>query len=147
MRGHMKSNIKTLLAAAGLAAFAFSPADAYEGGVQWQTKPGVFIGASAGVPPPGIYMFEQAFTYQSNLTGPGTTTHGLGNHNGVQVAVDVQGFLSVPGWTSLGATYDAVVVQPFAVASIGNPLGSFPGVANQVAGMHNTYFVPVELSW
>ena len=144
----MKSITKALLAAAGVAAFASSPANAYEGGYPgWQTKPGVFIGASAGVPPPGIYMFDQAFTYQSNLTGPGTTTLGLGNHNGVQVAVDVQGFLFVPGWTFLGATYDAVVVQPFAVASIGNPLGSFPGVANQVAGMHNTYFVPVELSW
>ena len=29
----MKSNIKALLAAAGIAAFAFSPANAYEGGV------------------------------------------------------------------------------------------------------------------
>src|SRR6202522_2601561 len=109
MRGHMKSNIKTLLAAAGLAAFAFSPADAYEGGVQWQSKPGIFIGASAGVPPPGIYMFNQVFTYQANLTGPGTGPS-LGNNTkvGSQSAVDVEGFLFVPGWTFLGATYDAL---------------------------------------
>ena len=66
----MKSNIKALLAAvAGMAAFAFSPANAYEGGVQWQSKPGVFIGASAGVPPPGIYMFDQVFTYQIESGG------------------------------------------------------------------------------
>jgi hypothetical protein len=144
----MKLNSKALLAAAGLAAFAFSPANAYEGGYPgWQTKPGAFIGSSAGVPPPGIYMFNQVFTYQTNLTGPGTTTLGLGSHNGVQAAVDAQGFLFVPGWTFLGATYDAVIVQPFVMFGIGNPLGSFPGIANEAGGMHNTYFVPVELSW
>ena len=144
----MNLNSKALLAAAGLAAFAFSPANAYEGGYPgWQTKPGAFIGSSAGVPPPGIYMFNQVFTYQTNLTGPGTTSLGLGSHNGVQAAVDAQGFLFVPGWTFLGATYDAVIVQPFVMFGIGNPLGSFPGIANEAGGMHNTYFVPVELSW
>jgi hypothetical protein len=144
----MNINSKALLAAAGLAAFAFSPANAYEAGYPgWQTKPGAFIGSSAGVPPPGIYMFNQEFTYQTNLTGPGTTTLGIGNHNGVQAAVDVQGFLFVPGWTFLGATYDAVIVQPFIMASIGSPLGNLPGFANQPSGAHNTYFVPVELSW
>ena len=131
---------KVLLAAAGLAAFAFSPANAYEGGYAgWQTKPGAFIGSSAGVPPPGIYMFNQIFTYQTNLTGPGTS--GIGNHVGVQAAVDVQGFLFVPGWTFLGATYDAVIVQPWVMFSVGSP------VDVQAAGMHNTYLVPVELSW
>jgi hypothetical protein len=131
---------KVLLAAAGLAAFAFSPANAYEGGYAgWQTKPGAFIGSSAGVPPPGIYMFNQIFTYQTNLTGPGTSA--IGNHVGVQAAVDVQGFLFVPGWTFLGATYDAVIVQPWVMFSVGSP------VDVQAAGMHNTYIVPVELSW
>jgi hypothetical protein len=141
----MKSNIKALLAAAGMAAFAFSPADAFEGGVQWQSKPGVFIGASAGVPPPGIYMFDQVFTYQSNLAGP--IQSAVGNKNGVQAAVDVQGFLFVPGWTFLGATYDAVLVQPFGMVSVGNPVGANPGQVSQFSGVHNTYFVPVELSW
>src|SRR5579872_1930085 len=114
----MKSSIKALLAAAGVAAFAFSPANAYEGGVAWQSKPGVLIGASAGVPPPGIYMFNQVFTYQTNLAGPLTGTLN-NNHVGVQAAVDVQGFLFVPGWTFLGATYDAVVVFPFGMVSVG----------------------------
>ena len=132
---------KALLAAAGLAAFAFSPANAYEGGYAgWQTKPGAFIGSSAGVPPPGIYMFNQVFTYQTNLTGPGTS--GIGNHVGVQAAVDVQGFLFVPGWTFLGATYDAVIVQPWVMFSVGSRRRPV-----QAAGMHNTYLVPVELSW
>jgi hypothetical protein len=135
-------NSKTLLAAAAIAAFAFSPAYATEGGDQ-MTKPGAFIGSSAGVPPPGIYMFNQVFTYQANLTGPGTAAlNPPGTHKtGVQAAVDVQGFLFVPGWTFLGATYDAVIVQPFVMQSLGNPINA------QAAGMFNTYIVPVELSW
>src|SRR6202012_4477963 len=112
---------KTLLAAASLYALSWSPADAAEALVAPQTKAGVLIGASAGVPPPGIYMFNQTFTYQANLTGPGTTTALGGSiRTGVQVAVDLPGFLFVPGWTFLGATYDAVVVQPLVMASTGN---------------------------
>jgi hypothetical protein len=141
----MKSISNALLAAAGVAAFAFSPANAFEGGVQWQQKPGVFIGASAGVPPPGIYMFDQVFTYQTNLSGP--ITGAVGNHNGVQAAVDVQGFVFVPGWTFLGATYDAVLAQPFGMVSIGQPVALNANQIDMFSGVHNTYFVPVELSW
>jgi hypothetical protein len=141
----MKTKIKIFLASAGLAAFAFSPANAYEGGIQWQQKPGVLIGASAGVPPPGIYMFNQVFTYQTNLAGPATKA--IGAQNGVQANVDVQGFLFVPGWSFLGATYDAVIVQPFGAVSVGQPLDHNPNQVDQFAGMHNTYIVPAELSW
>jgi hypothetical protein len=141
----MKSNIKALLAVAGLTAFAFSPANAYEGGVQWQTKPGILIGASAGVPPPGIYMFNQLFTYQTNVAGP--LTNLIGKKQGVQAAVDVQGFLFVPGWTFLGATYDAVAVQPFGMVSVGQPLSLAPTQIDMFSGVHNTYIAPVELSW
>ncbi len=135
-------NSKTLLAAAGIAAFAFSPAYATEGGDQ-MTKPGALIGSSAGVPPPGIYMFNQVFTYQANLAGPGTASlNRPGTHKtGVQAAVDVQGFLFVPGWTFLGATYDAVIVVPWVMDSVGSPVNA------QASGMFNTYIVPVELSW
>src|ERR1700722_16529 len=135
----MNMNQKALLAAAGIAAFAFSPAYANEAGFGSMTKAGSFIGASAGVPPPGIYMFNQVFTYQGNLAGPGTSS--LGTHVGTHADVDVQGFLFVPGWTFLGATYDAVIVQPFVDASFGTPIN----VAT--SGMFNTYIVPVELSW
>jgi hypothetical protein len=58
-----------------------------------------------------------------------------------RAAVDVQGFLFVPGWTFLGATYDAVVAQPFVMQNFGNPIDV------QQSGVHNTYIVPVELSW
>jgi hypothetical protein len=141
----MKSNIKALMAAAGLAAFAFTPANAYEaGGAGWEGKPGALIGSSAGVPPPGIYMINQIFTYQTNLVGP--LTNAIGTHTGVQAAVDTQAFLFVPGWTFLGGTYDAVIAQPFIMASIGGPLNLNPGFVSQEAGMHNT-FVANELSW
>jgi hypothetical protein len=144
----MKSSIKALLAAAaGVAAFALSPANAYEGGVAWQSKPGVLIGASAGVPPEGIYMFNQVFTYQSNIAGPLVNTPVLnGAKNGVQAAVDVQGFLFVPGWTFLGATYDFVVVFPFGMVSVGQPLSLNPLTVDMFSGVHNTY-VANELSW
>src|SRR6267154_4338912 len=101
----MKLNGKALLAAAGMLALSWSPASAIEAFVNPQTKPGVLIGASAGVPPPGIYMFNQVFTYQANLAGPGVKSVLGGNtHVGDQATVDVQGFLFVPGWTFLGAT-------------------------------------------
>jgi hypothetical protein len=132
----MNMNSKTLLAAAGIAAVAFSPAYAIEGAIA--TKPGAFIGASAGVPPPGIYMFNQVFTYQANLVGPGAPG---GFKAGVHANVDVQGFLFVPGWTFLGATYDALIVQPFVDLSLGSPINL------QASGAFNTYIVPVELSW
>ena len=49
------------------------------------------------MPPPGIYMFNQIFTYQANLSGPGVNTLLGGNKKvGVQVANDDQGFLFVP---------------------------------------------------
>ncbi|MGA7808949.1 SphA family protein [Bradyrhizobium sp.] len=135
----MAFNCKTLLVVAGLAVLSGSPGYAMEGLVAPQSKAGVFIGASAGVPPPGIYMFNQVFTYQSNLTGPGTSA--IGTKTGVQAAVDVQGFLFVPGWTFLGATYDAVIVQPFVMQNFGSPINV------EQSGAHNTYIVPVELSW
>jgi hypothetical protein len=131
----MKSNIKALLAAAGVAAFAFSPANAFEASPE-QTKAGSFIGASAGAPPPGVYMFNQVFTYQTNLVGPNAP-----QHFGREVYVDVQGFIFVPGWTFLGATYDALIVQPFVAVALSDP------APLNISGVFNTYLVPIELSW
>jgi hypothetical protein len=135
---------KTLVAAAGIAALVASSANAYEA-QSWQTKPGAFFGASAGVPPVGIYMFNHFFTYQSNFTGP--VTNAIGKHTGVTAAVDVQGFLFVPGWEFLGATYDAVVLQPFIMDAISGPLNLNPAFPSVATGVHNSYVVPAELSW
>jgi hypothetical protein len=145
MGDHMKSSVKALLAAAGFTALALSPANAFEA-IEASTKPGAFIGASAGVPPPGIYMFNQVFTYQANFTGPGTTSLGLGSHSSVHANDYNAGFLFVPGWTFLGATYDAVIVQPFVDVGIGTPVGA-PVAPGVTSGVFNTYIVPVELSW
>src|SRR5271163_4978370 len=98
----MKLNSNALLAAAGVIALSWSPAHALEPGAAAQTKAGILIGASAGVPPPGIYMIDQEFTYQANLAGPGTA--GATGKTGVHAEVDVQAFLFVPGWTFLGGT-------------------------------------------
>ena len=114
---------------------------AYESGSPgWALQPGILIGASAGTPPPGIYMFEQVFTAQQNIIGPGAPSVG-GKATPVGIASEATGFLFVPGWTFLGATYDAVVVQPVTMTNIGAP-------ANQIkTGAHDTYIVPAELSW
>jgi hypothetical protein len=131
-----------LLAAAGVLAVSSSSAFALEAGQSAQAKAGILIGASADVPGPGIYMFNQDFTYQADLTGPGVNSRLGGNTKvGSESAVDIQGFLFVPGWTFLGAKYDALIVQPFTMASVGSPSNT------QDAGMHDTLFVPGELSW
>jgi hypothetical protein len=136
----MKLISKALLAAAGMAALSWSPAQALEPGAAAQTKAGVLIGASAGVPPPGIYMINQVFTYQANLVGPGSAALGGNGHTGVHADVDVQAFLFVPGWTFVGGTVDFVIAQPFVDTSVGAPVNA------QFAGVHNTYFVG-EDSW
>jgi hypothetical protein len=83
-------------------------------------------------------MFNQVFTFQGNVAGPG---NGGNTHIGIHANVDVQGFLFVPGWTFLGATYDAVIVQPWEDVSFGTPTNV------QASGLFNTYIAPVELSW
>jgi hypothetical protein len=141
----MKMNTKALLAAAGVATVALSSAAFATEGGDLATKPGAFIGSSAGVPPPGIYSFEQVFTYNPTIIGPGSASAAASGARptGVQFNVATQGFLFVPGWTFLGATYDAVIVQPFVDANAGMPLGA----GAQQGGAFNTYIVPVELSW
>ena len=60
---------------------------------------------------------------------------------GGSVYVDVQGFIFVPGWTFLGATYDVLIVQPFVAVAISDP------APLNINGVFNTYIVPIELSW
>jgi hypothetical protein len=142
LKGQMTMR-KTLIAAAGLTVAALSTAaNAYEFGYPGAAqKPGVTLGgSSAGAPPPGIYMFDQFFTYQAKIVGPGAPNVG-GNSTSVHLANETTGFLFVPGWTFLGATYDAVIVQPFNMVDINSPVNITQ------AGAHNTYIVPAELSW
>ncbi len=130
---------RCVISVAAIVAAAWTPAHAWEGGLPAETKAGSLIGASAAAPPPGLYGFTQAFTYNGNFTGP--VTNVIGNNVGAQANVGAQGFLYVPGWTFLGASYDAVLVLPAGSQSAGSPLNV------QEVGAINTYFVPAELSW
>lgn len=130
----MKINLaaRTFLGAGALVAAGTSQANAYEpGGPQYAQKPGVTLGAAAEAPPPGLYMLDQAFTYQSTISGaPGTPA--------LHINVGATGFLFAPGWTLLGGTYTAVVLQPFIDA--GTSFGA-------VAGVYNTFVSPIQLTW
>jgi hypothetical protein len=132
------------VATAAFTALACTQGQAYEAGAPAASqKSGITLGeGTAGVPPPGLYMFDQVFTYQTNLAGPGNQLlNPSGTKTGVQAADETTGFLWVPGWMFLGATYDAVLAQSFVMANAGSPLNF------QAAGINNTFIVPVELSW
>ncbi len=133
--------IRAAIGATILTVASWGSANAYEfGSPGWATKPGITIGPGASTPPPGVYMFDQVFTYQSQIVGPGAPNVN-GNSTKVHAAVEASGIVWVPGWMFLGATYDAVIVQPFIMADVGSPVNV------QQAGLHNTFIVPVELSW
>ena len=137
----MKMRKKAVWVGIAVGALAIATnANAYEfGSGGWLQKPGLVIGAAAAAPPPGLYGFDQLFTYQSKLVGPGAPNIG-GARTGVKYDMALQGFLWVPGWSFLGATYDAVAALPFVSASVGSPYNLAP------AGMHNAFFAN-ELSW
>jgi hypothetical protein len=146
MRGSTTMQINSfqrsmMIALAGAFAFASTSAMAYEQGYPGMAQPaGILITATAGAPPPGIYMFNQFMAYQATITGPGAPSVN-GNPAHLKVESEANGLLFVPGWTFLGATYDAVIVQPNVTVAISNPINT------QVAGIQNTYIVPAELSW
>ena len=108
-----------------MAALSWPPAQALEPGAAAQTIAGVLIGASAGVPPPGIYMFNQVFTFQANLAGPGTAALVAIDTTGVQAAVDVQGF-------SVRSRLDFPAAEPMmrlwcsrsSIPSVGSPVNA-----------------------
>lgn len=129
-------SLTTIASIATLVA-ACAQAHAYEVGAQM--KAGALIGASAAAPPPGLYGFVQAYTYQANVAGPVTSF--IGNDVGAQVASGALGFIYVPGWTFLGASYDAVLALPGQMLSVGSPINK------SASSMSNTYIAPVELSW
>ena len=139
------ANARTCVAvvATGLAVTAVSrPAAAIEPGEIPQTKSGVFIGSSADVPGPGIYMFDKAFTYQATVVGMGAPhNNGFPNQTHVGVAADIVGFLINPGWSIFGGTYTAVIAQPAIMQQITPPVNLADG------GLHNTFFIPGQISW
>ncbi|XIA64216.1 transporter [Bradyrhizobium sp. TZ2] len=129
------------VAAMGLMA-CLSPAKAFEpGSFGYAQKPGLPLGNAAVAPPPGIYMFDQVWQYNAHLVGPGAPVNAAGGTPSVYVTSPTVGFLFVPGWTFLGATYDAVIAQPYGVSSVGSPINL------TCDGVRNTFIAPIELSW
>jgi hypothetical protein len=128
------------IATAAFTALTCTQGQAYEAGAPAASqKSGITLGeGTAGAPPPGLYMFDQVFTYQTNLVGPGNQLlNPTGTKTGVQAADETTGFLWVPGWMFLGATYDAVLALPLVMANAGSPLNF------QAAGINNTSVVCV----
>ena len=141
LEGHMSLRKISILAALAASSMPWSCANAYEfGAVGWTQKPGLVLGNAATAPPTGLYMFDQAFTYQAKIVGPGAPNPG-GSGTPVSAVVAASGLLWVPGWNFLGASYDAVIVAPFLTAAVGSPVNVMP------QGMINTFIAPVELNW
>lgn len=135
-----------LLLALGMAVVSGTSASAFElGGTGRSQPPGLVLGNGAASPPPGLYMFDQVLTYQSKAVGPGADFIKKNINNGRDLSVNAvlgaAGLFWVPGWSFLGATYDAVIAQPFIMGDFGSPFN----FSN--AGAHNTFIAPIELSW
>ncbi len=135
---------KTLIAAVGVAATAWTPAQAFEAGAAgWAQQPGILLGGvSAEGPPPGLYMVDQAYTYQTNLAGAGADAiNPHGTKTGAPAAVAATAFVWAPGWTFLGASYNATLAIPVGMFAVGSPVNV------EASGLINTFIAPVELSW
>lgn len=138
--GYGRTLRKGLLGALGLiCGFAAAPSHAYEPGYPgWSMPPGAVMGMTAApAPVEGLYSFTQFYVQQTNTTGPGAASVSTPVH----VATAVQALLWSPGWNFLGATYEALLVQPFTMADAGAPVNS------EKSGIHNTVISPGQLSW
>ncbi len=100
----------------GIAAaiFTASPARSGEFGyIGVMQIPGITLGGATGAaPPPGVYGFLQAGQFVGHFVGPGAPSIG-GSPTEVRLSGGAPGLVYVPGWTVLGATYDAVLVTPW----------------------------------
>jgi len=140
MREHRISGL--LLLSSGIAAVtAWSqPARALEPGAAPQTTPGINIGITAKPMDPGIYFSDTALTYQAKQTGPGAEAVN-GNNANFARGFDAAKVTVVPGWTFLGATYGAAVVQKALMKQIGPPVNT------SASGLGNTLLSPIQLAW
>ena len=126
--------------AAALGALVLTQASyAYEPGYPgWALPPGTLIGVPAGSPATGLYSANQLFAFPARQVGPGGTSP---SRTSVHTTSYATSLLWAPGWTVLGGTYDALIVQPFTIADAGAPINV------QKSGLHNTVIVPIELSY
>ncbi|MGO8919642.1 MAG: transporter [Stellaceae bacterium] len=138
----MTSKLVKLMAAAGVAAAAgwAGQAFAVEGNTPY--LPGVSVGTPVGaLPPPGFYASDD------NVIING----GLRNNSGNNLPANVTAYLNIPavlwapGINILGATYAAVLIQPYSEQNLDlSGLGAGKSIEQ---GLFNTIIVPVQLSW
>jgi hypothetical protein len=87
-------------------------------------------------------MVDQAYTYQTNLAGSGADAiNPHGTKTGALAAVAATAFVWAPGWTFLGASYNATLAIPVGMFAVGSPVNV------EASGLINTFIAPVELSW
>jgi hypothetical protein len=154
------------LALGGLAAIAIagaaSSALAEEVGTFQNRLNGATIGLPLGAaPPPGLYTGLETF-YLGMLAGSGTGGHSTGNWgaalgNAVAPAVgQAVPLLWVPGWSFLGATYSASVVEGFYEWTSCGAFSGCAGDSSRLSGQPiagggfvytNTFIQPINLSW
>jgi hypothetical protein len=164
VEGHM-TRLRNL-ALGGLAALAMtgvaSSAYAIESGA-FQYLAGASIGIPAGAAPPaGLYTALETFEglyggMNGNFGGTGP-----GGPKGVQLGSfgAVVPLVWSTGWSFLGASYSAAIIQPFVTAYVGNStdnspcsagvIGGVPGTSGGCAWQQiviNTVWQPINLSW
>jgi hypothetical protein len=138
----MTSKLVKLVATAGVVAAAgwAGQALAVEGNTPY--LPGVSAGTPVGaLPPPGFYFADD------NVIING----GLRNNSNNNLPANVTAYLNIPsvlwapGINILGATYAAVLIQPYSEQNL--DLTGVGGGKQIQQGLFNTIFVPVQLSW
>ncbi len=138
----MTSKLVKIVATAGVVAAAgwAGQALALEGNSPY--LPGVSVGTPVGaLPPPGFYFADDNVI----ITG------GLRNNSGNNLPANVTAYLNIPsvlwapGINILGATYAAVLIEPYSQQNLN--LTQVGGGSSIQSGMFNTIIVPIQLSW
>ena len=92
------------------------------------------------MPPPGIYMFNQVFTYQSNFVGPAAA----GLKSG-QIQAKQRWTLKASFSCRAGPSW-ARPMTPSSCSHSSRQLSASRSTS-WWSGVHNTYFTPIELTW
>jgi hypothetical protein len=94
---------------------------------------------SGGNPPPGLYFIAGANYYKTNIVDQNGNNPA---NNKLSLGVSTAQFVWVPGWTFLGASYSATVLQPYVAAQT-----TTNGVTTSANGFADTLWSPINLSW
>lgn len=139
----VKWNLSNLVAALSALALMFGASEAFAFQGNTPYAPGVSVGVPAGaLPPPGFYGDLDTFWVNG----------GVKNNSGKSVPVNVSEIVStpaliyVPNFQFLGATYAAVLAQPWIFQAV-DAKGVPGGTTRFSNGLFNTIIEPIALSW